>query len=100
MLPIQTNTIKPWKMIRHHHGQPVVRDGELKATRFHGLDPACIFLPTSADEVADAVSVFTTGEAQRVLLAFNNMNDYQVHHDTIDVSPGMTKINNVTTSKQ
>ncbi|PYI00853.1 FAD binding domain protein [Aspergillus sclerotiicarbonarius CBS 121057] len=73
------------------------------------LDPGCIFLPASADQVADAVSVFTTCQAQfavrggghmnfpgsnnidgGVLLAFSNMKDYKFHNDSIDVSPGMT----------
>ncbi|PYH90744.1 FAD binding domain protein [Aspergillus ellipticus CBS 707.79] len=73
------------------------------------MDPGCIFLPKTADQVCNAVEIFTTCDAQfavrggghmnypgsnniegGVLLAFNNMNDYKVHNDTIDVSPGMT----------
>ncbi|PYH33477.1 FAD-binding oxidoreductase [Aspergillus neoniger CBS 115656] len=73
------------------------------------LDPACIFLPTSAEQVADAIGLFATCGAQfavrggghmnypgsnnidgGVLLAFDNMKEYQVNNDTIDVAPGMT----------
>ncbi|GKZ78877.1 hypothetical protein AnigIFM56816_002707 [Aspergillus niger] len=73
------------------------------------LDPACIFLPTSAEQVADAVGLFATCGTQfavrggghmnypgsnningGVLLAFDNMKQYRVNNETIDVTPGMT----------
>lgn len=73
------------------------------------LSPACIFMPDTADQVATAVKVFVKCDAQfavrggghmnfpgsnnidgGVLLAFNNMVDYKVNDDTIEVQPGMT----------
>ncbi|QKX55035.1 uncharacterized protein TRUGW13939_02126 [Talaromyces rugulosus] len=73
------------------------------------LSPACIFLPTTANEVATAVKHLVQCNAQfavrggghmnfpgsnnidgGVLLGFNNMANYQVNEDTIDVEPGMT----------
>ncbi|RDW84123.1 FAD-binding oxidoreductase [Aspergillus mulundensis] len=65
------------------------------------LHPACIFLPTSASQVSDAVTIFSKCGAQfafpgsnniegGVLLALNNMKNYTVNNATISVSPGMT----------
>ncbi|KAL4747247.1 hypothetical protein BDW72DRAFT_206664 [Aspergillus terricola var. indicus] len=77
-----------------------------------GLRPACIFLPISADQVADAVGLFSKCGAQfavrggghmnastypgsnnidgGVLLALDSMKDYRINNETITVSPGMT----------
>lgn len=73
------------------------------------LEPACIFLPETDDQVATAVETFVQCDAQfairggghmnfsgsnnidgGVLLAFNNMANYKVNEDTIEVEPGMT----------
>ncbi|KAJ5673433.1 hypothetical protein N7507_002560 [Penicillium longicatenatum] len=73
------------------------------------LSPACIFMPDTADQVATAVKTFVNCDAQfavrggghmnfpgsnnidgGVLLAFNNMVNYKVNDDTIEVQPGMT----------
>ncbi|KAJ5502247.1 hypothetical protein N7463_005121 [Penicillium fimorum] len=76
------------------------------------LSPACIFMPTDADQVAAAVKVFVQCDAQfavrgvdltpivqipgsnnidgGVLLALNEMTKYKVNKDTIEVQPGMT----------
>ncbi|KAL3430157.1 hypothetical protein BDV09DRAFT_189506 [Aspergillus tetrazonus] len=84
------------------------------------LRPACIFLPSSADQVSDAIGLFTKCGAQfavrggghmnastsfawtflqypgsnnidgGVLLALDSMKDYRVDNETITVSPGMT----------
>ncbi|KAH1531548.1 hypothetical protein KXV92_004405 [Aspergillus fumigatus] len=73
------------------------------------LHPSCIFLPTSAEEVANAVKILTHCDAHfavrggghmnvpgannidnGVLIALSGLNKFTVHNGTIDVGPGMT----------
>ncbi|KAF4237421.1 hypothetical protein CNMCM8980_005501 [Aspergillus fumigatiaffinis] len=73
------------------------------------LHPSCIFLPTTADEVANAVKILTHCDAHfavrggghmnfpgannidnGVLIALSGMDKFTVHNETIDVGPGMT----------
>ncbi|KAL4815714.1 FAD binding domain protein [Aspergillus spinulosporus] len=53
------------------------------------LLPACIYLPTSADQVAAAYPGSNNIDGG-VLLALDSMKDYKVDNETITVSPGMT----------
>ncbi|EAW17185.1 FAD-binding oxidoreductase [Aspergillus fischeri NRRL 181] len=73
------------------------------------LHPSCIFLPTTAEEVANAVKILTHCDAHfavrggghmnfpgannidnGVLIALPGMDQFTVHNETIDVGPGMT----------